>query len=159
MDKDKAVKDINALWWQLRIWQVCGWCVSFVPLLCVLVARREAYFVGYTGLRVGCGVVVALVVSLFVALRKAKFPGRVLTLWLAVGMVWLIIPLLEDMLLLLFLLAVGVTLDELVCQSRVKTLRRRVEREEHMEDLSGAIQSALTANNHAQRGGAEHADE
>ncbi len=144
-DKGKEGKtrgEADGLGTEILLWQVAGWCVSFIPLACLLALRHETYFTGYTGLRVGSGVAAILAVCLMLALGKAKLPGRVVCLWALVGMVWLIIPLLEDILLLLLLLAVGVTVDELICQGRVRALRRRRERAERREDISEALRAA-----------------
>ena len=128
---------------ELILWEVAGWAVSFLPLLLVLLMRRDRYFTGYTGLRVGAGVTAVLVIGLLAALRKAKLPPRVLTLWGAVTVLWLLIPLLNDMLLLTCLLAVGSTLDEAVCQTRIRILRRRMERAERAEDVATGIAAAM----------------
>lgn len=128
---------------ELVIWQVAGWLISYLPLLLVLFLRRERYFTGYTGLRVSTGVVVVLVIGLLTALKKMKLPSRVATLWGVVAVLWLLIPLLNDMLLLLCMLAVGSTVDEVVCGSRIRVLRRRIQREERVEDVEAGVTAAL----------------
>lgn len=128
---------------EVIIWQVAGWMISFLPLLLVLLIRRERYFVGYTGLRVSTGVMAVLVIGLLVALKKLKLPPRVATLWGVVVVLWLLIPLLDDMLLLLCMLAAGSTVDEVICGTRIRILRRRILREERAEDVEAGVTAAL----------------
>ncbi len=40
------------------------------------------------------------------------------------------------------LLAVGVTLDELICQTRARSLERQLERAERREDMTAAVRAA-----------------
>ena len=130
---------------EIRLWQAAGWMISFLPLAFLLIIRREMYFSGYAGIKVGSAVIVVLIVSLMVALEKIKFPRLLVSLWGAVGLIWLLQSILDDLLLLLFVLAVSVSVDRLIDLVRVKPLKEKLDEMKTQDSIQSGVAAGVAA--------------
>lgn len=130
---------------EIRLWQAAGWMISFLPLAFLLIIRREMYFSGYAGIKVGSAVIVVLIVSLMIALDKIRFPRLLISLWGAVGLIWLLQSILDDLLLLLFVLAVSVSVDRLIELIRVKPLKEKLTDMKTQDSIQSGVAAGVAA--------------
>lgn len=130
---------------EIRLWQAAGWMISFLPLAFLLIIRREQYFSGYAGIKVGSAVIVVLIVSLMIALDKIKFPRLLISLWGAVGLIWLLQSILDDLLLLLFVLAVSVSMDRMIDLIRVKPLKEKLDEMKTQDSIERGVAAGVAA--------------
>ena len=130
---------------EIRLWQAAGWMISFLPLAFLLIIRREMYFSGYAGIKVGSAVIVVLIVSLMIALEKIRFPRLLISIWGAVGLIWLLQSILDDLLLLLFVLAVSVRVDRLIELIRVKPLKEKMTDMKTQDSIQSGVAAGVAA--------------
>lgn len=141
--KKKKPKTVESYRKQILLWQVIGFAVCVLPLLITVYVKRGELIAGGSGFRVSAGLLIVLVVALLAVLGKMKMPGRVVSVGAAFAVSWLLESLLDNLVLLLGVLFAGILVDALVCETRVRKLKRTVERMENREDMTAATASAL----------------
>ena len=142
-EKKKKPKTVESYRKQILLWQVIGFAVCVLPLLITVYVKRRELIAGGSGVRVSAGLLIVLVVALLAVLGKMKMPGRVVSVGAAFAVSWLLESLLDNLVLLLGVLFAGILMDALVCETRVRKLKRTVERMENREDMTAATASAL----------------
>lgn len=141
--REKKPKTVESYRREIILWQVIGYAVCVLPLLITVYVKRGELIAGGSGFRVSAGLLIVLVVALLAVLGKMKMPGRVVSVGAAFAVSWLLESLLDNLVLLLGVLFAGILMDALVCETRVRKLKRRVERMENREDMTAATASAL----------------
>lgn len=141
--KKKKPKTVESYRKQILLWQVIGFAVCVLPLLITVYVKRGELIAGGSGFRVSAGLLIVLVVALLAVLGKMKMPGRVVSVGAAFAVSWLLESLLDNLVLLLGVLFAGILVDALVCETRVRKLKRTVERMENREDMTAATASAM----------------
>lgn len=141
--KQKKPKTVESYRREIILWQVIGYAVCVLPLLITVYVKRGELISGGSGIRVSAGLLIVLVVALLAVLGKMKMPGRVVSVGAAFAVSWLLESLLDNLVLLLGVLFAGILVDALVCETRVRKLKRTVERMENREDMTAATASAL----------------
>lgn len=141
--REKKPKTVESYRREIILWQVIGYAVCVLPLLITVFVKRGELIAGGSGVRVSAGLLIVLVVALLAVLGKMKMPGRVVSVGAAFAVSWLLESLLDNLVLLLGVLFAGILMDALVCETRVRKLKRTVERMENREDMTAATASAL----------------
>lgn len=141
--REKKPKTVESYRREIILWQVIGYAVCVLPLLITVYVKRGELIAGGSGIRVSAGLLIVLVVALLAVLGKMKMPGRVVSVGAAFAVSWLLESLLDNLVLLLGVLFAGILMDALVCETRVRKLKRTVERMENREDMTAATASAL----------------
>lgn len=141
--KQKQPKTVESYRREIILWQVIGYAFCVLPLLITVYVKRRELIAGGSGFRVSAGLLIVLVVALLAVLGKMKMPGRVVSVGAAFAVSWLLESLLDNLVLLLGVLFAGILMDAMVCETRVRKLKRTVERMENREDMTAATASAL----------------
>lgn len=141
--REKKPKTVESYRREIILWQVIGYAVCVLPLLITVYVKRGELIAGGSGIRVSAGLLIVLVVALLAVLGKMKMPGRVVSVGAAFAVSWLLESLLDNLVLLLGVLFAGILVDALVCETRVRKLKRTVERMENREDMTAATASAM----------------
>lgn len=125
------------------LWSVAEWAVSFLPFLVVLAVNHERYFAGYSGIKVSAGVILALAVGLACALKKVRFTRMLAPLWVCVMMLWLMQSIIDDMLLLTFVLAVGVSIGQIIHTFAVEPFEKQAEADALAASVAAGVAEAM----------------
>ena len=112
---------------KLFILQICSFLFSIAPLAIAVMMKRDKYFsTPEESVKLGIGVIIAIVFICLKALGKLKMPKRIVTYGIVFAMAYLLKSILADLLLLSGMAFLGEGLDLLFFQTAIKKTKEMI---------------------------------
>ncbi len=128
---------------KIVMFEICGFIISILPLLIVLMANRERYFCDISsGIRLGFGAIIVIVFIFLKAMDKIKMPGATVGFLIVFILSYLLEAVLKDLTLLSGCALLGQVLDLIIFQPIIKQLKEKNE-EEKAEKVSQSIANKI----------------
>ncbi len=121
--------------------QIFSFIFSITPLAIAIVVNRDKYFsTPEESVKLGIGVIIAIVFIVIKALGKLKIPPRIVTFGAVFAMSYLLKSVLADLMLLSGLAFLGEALDLLFFQAAIRRTRERITAENTADATAGQVE-------------------
>ena len=142
----KPMKPKNKLRVRLVILYVLSFIVSVAPLLVVLIVNWGEYTNTVSdAVKLSCAGVMIAVFLFLKVVGKLKMPRRVVFYGLLCLLVWLLQPVMGDLLLLSGMAFLGELIDFIFFQSAIKRTREKIHIEKQTESTAGVVEDQMEA--------------
>lgn len=124
--------------------EVIGFLVSVIPVSAVIAMRWDIYTTDHgSAIKLGIGGVMVAAVVLLTVLGKMKPPGDIAVLAFLTVMFWLLRSVMDDLLLLTFMLLIGRVGDKVITNTYTKRVREEITAKDSAERAGRTIMDGV----------------